>query len=280
MPIGRPFDWKQYTRESRFDRRGARLEWEVIQVRIGDDDRLQAIGLRCPSWIELQIRPEMASRSMSELRLTSGNWDLGFLLPGTAPDDELRTFLALLSDVCSLQGFGGVDLCVALDLYKVPNDEVPSNEWSNTHAGDLVHRSKYWSPPDGPRAFRELTGELSTVISHHPRFREAHCIVSIPGRSSSALGHGERLAQAVAQTTGKTFFRTQGLYGERPQAKAGDFKLTEQLVEVPAQFGGSSVIVVDDVLMSGSSMRAVAAKVRAAGGGSVYGLVGAKTLKN
>ena len=257
----------------------------MIQVRMDNKERKPAVVLRCPSWIESQVKSEMVRRGMSELRVTGGgDWHLGFLLQGTATalDDELETFLTLLSEICSLQpSFGDVDICLALDLYKVPPDEDDaSGRWANTPAGDLVHRSKYWTAPDGPRAFRQLTGELSTVIAHHPRLRDADCIVSIPGRSSSALGHGERLANAVAMTTGKTFFRTQGLYGERPQAKAGEFKLTEELVAVPAQFGGASVIVVDDVLMSGSSMRAVAARVRSAGGGSVYGLVGAKTLKN
>jgi hypothetical protein len=275
-----PIDWGLLARDGDYDRRGARLEWKIIQVRMHNGDREDAIAMRCPTWIESQIRPEMTACDMQEVSLKSGNWDIGFLVSPGAPDDDLEAFLSLLSDVCSLSGFGGVDLCLALDLYKIPDDDKPSNQWANTEAGELVSRSKYWGPPAGPAAFRRLTGELATVVSNHPLLRSAECIVSIPGRSSGTYGHGERLARAVAETTGITFFRTQGLYGERPQAKAGEFKLTEELVAVPAQFGGSSVIIVDDVLMSGSSMAAVAGKVRDAGGGSVYGLVGAKTLKN
>ena len=183
-----PFDWALAARDAQYDRRGARLESKVIQVRMENEELKPAVGLRCPSWIESQVKSEMTRRGMSKLRLTGGgNWHLGFLLQGTATalDDELQTFLTLLSEICSLQpSFGDVDICLALDLYKVPpDDDDASSRWANTRAGDLVHRSKYWSAPDGPRAFRQLTGELSTVIAHHPRLRDADCIVSIPGSS-------------------------------------------------------------------------------------------------
>ncbi|MGO8869857.1 MAG: phosphoribosyltransferase [Acidimicrobiales bacterium] len=273
------FDWSQLSRDSRHDRRGARLEWAVIRVRTENSVPEMAVVFRCPSWVESQVKPYMKSRGMQEIRLTK-DWDLGFLLPTSGLDDEAQQVLALLSEICSLNGFGTVDICLALDLYKVPDEDVPPERWPNTYAGEMVSRSKYWIPPEGPAAFRRLTGDLSTVVSVHPQLREAECIVSIPGGSSTTRGHGERLAQAVAETTSKTFVRTQPLYGERPQAKEGGFRLTEELVAIPAHFGGSSVIVVDDVLRSGTSMSAIASKVRAAGGGSVYGLVGAKTLRN
>jgi hypothetical protein len=280
-------DWSQWLIDSRYDERGASIEWKTMKLRVARDV-VDGIALRGPSWATCQLEPEFARLGCRPVKVnapSAAEWDRVMMVP--APrclDQRLHRLLAVLSEVKSVGRCpvgDGVDHCLALDLYKVPDAERPSDEWANTPVGELVNRYKYRGVIASDMALRDLADQLSKVVEGHPVLKDADCIISIPGRDTSKAGHGERLAAAVARRTDKAFFRTLGLYEVRPEAKAGEYVLTPDQVEVNADvFIKDRVIIVDDVLRSGHSMAAVATKARSAGAECVFGLVAAKTLRN
>lgn len=271
--------------DSRFDDRGAALTWTRFRALL-DGQAQPAIAFDAPSWIRAQLQEALRSRGATEVTVDGAidgkRWMRTYVL-ADGVDDELRRFLDLLSTTKSIgrHPVGGAVLhCIALDLYKVPDPESPPTEWSNTKAGNLINRYKYWSEPDCSIAFRTLGVELTKVVHDHPLFREASCVISVPGRDSSRLGHGERLAARVAAHIDIPFYRTRGLYDVRPEVKAGGFSLTDDLIAVSRKVCDENVLIVDDVFKSGHSLTVVANQARRLGASQVCALVGAKTLRN
>ena len=275
-------DWQQVLAESRFDNRGARLEWALVKLRVHGEVR-PGLLFNAPRWIRLQLEPFLQQRRARLVRLTKqppSAWMYAYQLSGPI-DDEMSRLLVLLGEVISIGRIPQSTVaCMALDMYKRPDEQLDPMEWPNTPAGDLINRYKYWSPPACNVALQSLVVRLARVIKDHPSLRDASCVTSVPGRDGTKVGHGERLAGAVAAAAGKPFLPSRGLYGERDEAKAG-FVMQPSDVAVPPEIRSHpSVIVVDDVFRSGHSLGVVAGHARSFGVSQVFGLVGAKTLKN
>ncbi len=267
--------------ESRFDDRGARLEWKQARLRTADGVS-PGVLFNAPSWLVNQIRPELTARGAKKVSLKDpgqNEWLYAYQLP-QGLDQPLERFLTLLADVVTIgRAPDPIVHCLALDLYKVPQPNVDPMDWSNTPAGDLIYRYKYWDAPASAGALEDLRAQLSRVIRDHPSLRKADVIISIPGQDARVIGHGERLAQAVAEDVGMPFRRTTGLYAVREPAKHG-FRLQPEHVAVSGDLFLENVIIVDDVFRSGGSMGTVARKATEAGALDVFGLVAAKTLRN
>lgn len=264
--------------QSRFDDRGARLEWRRVRLRTAGGVST-GILFNAPTWLFDQIVPHLEARRAKAVNIkgtVGAKWLYAYRLPDGI-DDVLSRFLTLLADVVTVgRAPEPIAHCLALDLYKTPDPTVDPMQWPNTRAGDLVTRSKYRGSPG---AFRELHLQMSRVIRDHPRLEAAQSIISIPGRHSRSVGHGELLAQAIAKDVNKPFYPTTALYDVRQAAKEG-FQLRPEHVAVSEDVFLEDVIVVDDVFRSGSSMAAVGAKAIGAGAQKVFGLVAAKTLRN
>jgi hypothetical protein len=272
-------DWSELLIRSQFRSGGARLQWQPQQLRVGGQIR-PGLVYNAPEWIKCQIEPAIRARGGNRVRLKSklrNEWLDAFVLAEPL-DADLRGLLELLSEILSIgHKAEAVEHCFALDYYKIPEDDVDPMQWRNTDAGRLVNQSKY---SGGMSAFKHLTAELVGVVERHPELRACTSVVSVPGRDGTRAGHGERLARAVALGTGKNFYRTKPLYQVRAEAKSGGELCLEDVEVDSAVFFDDLTLIIDDVYRSGGSLGTVAAKARQVGAVKVYGLVGAKTLRN
>lgn len=194
------------------------------------------------------------------------------------PDEKFIGFLRLLGQVISIRPrSGALSICLAFDMYKIPDDELEPRSWPNTQAGDLVNRSKYRADEE---AFMTLTGWMVDSVRTHPSLSEADLVLSVPGKDASVAGHGERLARSVAGGLGKAFLATRPAYETRDPSKEG-FTMTPDLVDLRSdEVAGKRLLVVDDVCRSGHSLGAIAEKGLSVGASETFAFVAAKTLRN
>ncbi|WP_070386221.1 ComF family protein [Rhodococcus erythropolis] len=192
---------------------------------------------------------------------------------------SFKNFVQLLSEVLCLPADEPFDLAFALDRYKVPEEDVHPTDWANTEVGDLVYRSKYFtSSPALQAAAREaLAGKLAEAIRRHPSYHAAPYIVSVPGSSGDGTSTGESIARQVAGLTAKRLIQTIG--PARPARKANPGLDVRGMFHLPAMLDGPC-IVLDDVWMSGTTIREVGRVARHGGASHVYGLAAARTMRN
>ncbi|WP_328714039.1 ComF family protein [Gordonia sp. Z-3] len=204
------------------------------------------------------------------------NWCLEF--PGPFPEG-FEQLVSLLETALCLPAPSPFDLVLALDRYKIVDEELPPEQWENTEAGELVHKAKYYlSSPQIQRSAREsLTRRMANAIWSHPVYRDAPYLISVPGSSGRGNSTGEQIARLVAAETGKQFIQTVG--PARPQRKADPTFDVSGLFSLPSMLSGSCVII-DDVWHTGATCVEVARTAKLAGADAVYGLVAARTMRN
>jgi predicted amidophosphoribosyltransferase len=271
------------------DSRGNRLQtWAARNV--GATGRVR-LYVAAPAAVGQQLRSCLTAQGARTLPVPpelEPEYTDCFEMDGPLPS-ELEMLLALLGEVLTLEVASEVDAAFALDFYKVPPTEQAPDVWTNTAAGALVSQAKHQGDPKVQEtAQREISRRLGDVVKRHPWLRTVDAVVSIPGSKTRYWSPGERIALKLANELDVPMVRTTGRHAERPQAKARgeeDYEapedldmLTEFTVDLtPRQ---KSVIVVDDVYRTGTTMRGVAAAARRGGAETVYGLVCARTLRN
>jgi predicted amidophosphoribosyltransferase len=178
-----------------------------------------------------------------------------------------------------------VDLALALDWYKDPVQGTDPRSWPNTQAGELVSSGKYrYRQQAGPQeaAGRALAAMLCDAIYRHAVLGCATVILNVPGHDSTRLSFGSRLAATVARDTGKPMSRVMTRSAYRPESKFGGTELARMLEDefsVSEQVRSQSVLIVDDVIRSGTSMAAVAKAARASGARQVLAICAARTIR-
>jgi hypothetical protein len=196
----------------------------------------------------------------------------------------VEQLLTLLQEIVSVPTSPPVDFSLALDWYKNPIGDDPYM-WPNTEVGDLVASGKYryrWQPVPQAAAGSALADRLCNAIGRHPLLRGASIVLDVPGHDSRRVSFGSRLAETVAARTGAAMSRvgTRSVFraesknlGRAQQAMlASEFTVAEVV-------RGQSVLIVDDVIMSGTSMTAVGTAARASGARQVLGICAARTMK-
>jgi Phosphoribosyl transferase domain len=200
---------------------------------------------------------------------------------------EVENLLDLLTRAITLPSPRGMATALALDWYKVADDELDGHSWSNTVAGDWISRGKYWyrSSPEqqrdvGRRAAQALVGAVRT----HPTLNAATVVAHVPGHDVLQVSFGSRLARTVARDIGKPFVRVSCTTPFRSESKnvtdAQHAAALHGIFHVQQSLRGAHVLVVDDVLRSGRSMAEVARACRAAGATTVSGLCVARTMRS
>lgn len=275
----------RYTRDSR----GNRLEtWTARNV--ADTGRVR-LYVGAPASVAQQVRSCVAGWHARTLPIPD---ELGqeytdcFEMDGLLPL-EIEDLLKLLAEILTLEVSSELDAAFALDFYKVPPGGELADHWQNTEAGDLVAKAKHQPGVKvNETAQREIARKLADVVKRHPLMSAADAILSVPGSKTRYWSAGERIAKKVANELSLPMIRTTGRHSERPQAKArgqedyeapADLDMLEEF-SVDLSSCQQSVVIVDDVYRTGTTMRGVAAAARRAGAQSVYGLVCARTLRN
>jgi hypothetical protein len=269
--------------EYRKERRGNRIEdsavWRVEgdesgEARIFDvrtsDDVVDHLRLIVAGAVQVYQPPsELMPRFTHRIYMPDG--------PGTVCERALET----LSTALTLS-VPGVDLGVAMDWYSIPTEGVVAADWPHTELGELRYRAKYYvkyTPAKAASARAELARRLADFVGEHPTFASATAIVTCPGHDRSETSCSESLARRMGIELGIDVVETQTAHEVRPEAKAGGYFDLEAEFSMPRTLSGLSVIIVDDTLQSGETMRCVARAARLAGATTVLGLVPVRNLR-
>lgn len=262
-----------------FDGRGNRLlAWELVE----EPHRVlicaqTAVYRQVYLWLlNERVRPRNAA--FDDVR-DPGRWT--HCLAIDREPDGLWAFLELLTRtviLCNLPA--SIDKGAALDFYTVATDEGPSATLARSKVGDLVHVLKYAAVDDAARsqALKALAERMADVIRRLPSFDQA-VIASVPGHDSRIVSWSQRLADEIGRMTERRVIRTRARSLVRAPAKAGAVDLTDEFMIDAGDVANSIVLVVDDVMMSGNTLKAVARAARRAGAPEVHVLVAARTIR-
>jgi hypothetical protein len=226
---------------------------------------------------EYQSVPVPASSRLQWTHLLYAPGDLG---------DSTRALLELLSRVVTLPSLGEIRCSLALDWYKVPEDDVDPYQWANTEVGQLVNLGKYRYRFDGEqqaRVGRELCKRLCAAIELHPLLSQADVVLDVPGHDAKQVAFGSRAAATVARDTSKPVVHVSARSEFRPEAKSLTREQKSEVIRnqfyIPTPLHDRSALIVDDVFRSGDSMREVARAARAMGASEVYGICAVRTMR-
>jgi hypothetical protein len=188
---------------------------------------------------------------------------------------DIRDLVNLLEDVVTLTGRPALDFAIALDWYKAPDDDLEPMNWPNTEVGELVHHGKYYGRLE---ARQELASRMGSVIARHPLYSRAESIITCPGSRADRNSFGESLARLVAKGAGKELVEAESRIGPREAQKAGGQRDLTGVFELPMS-APETVIVLDDVYKTGSTLSGVAEASRRAGARRVLGLAAVRTMR-
>lgn len=195
------------------------------------------------------------------------------------PGIELEPLLDLLSKVLSIR-IPNLDAAVAYDWYAYPPD-AEHDEWRTTPIALTRKKAKYWksSPTVMNQCRDKLTAVSARFLELHPLYGRADVIVATPGHDRSELSCGEDLARRLAQASGKRLVMTDTAYNVRDQVKGDGLVDLENQFSMPSSLSDLSVIVFDDVIKSGKTMKHMALAARRAGAVRVLGLAPVRTMR-
>jgi len=203
------------------------------------------------------------------------------------PDQSLDDFLDFLQEVLviRIEQEGFLNAAIALDLYKHPVMSKSGEVVEYTETANLVRLIK-GSPPatrdEVNRAGQTLCELLSNALLRHEWFNEATRILPVPGHDRDKPSIGVMLGALLSQEIGIPWTAVQSKTKYRkPVKKMSDRERAALLHEfrVDEDLTGQTVLIVDDVHHTGSTMAGVANAARQAGATTVLGLAMTKDLR-
>lgn len=203
-------------------------------------------------------------------------WTHALIFDHGVPEPIVDT-LELLKESLTLRQIDGVDIAHALDWYKRENDE---GELEPTDTGRRINYTKYAPYPNGGssrQARAELHDAMVDFLERHPVFADAEWITAPPGHAADGASYAEKLSQALATRTGKTFV-PMSAPGPREEQKASESRQLEEIFELEDEVSGT-IVIIDDVCHSGATLSAAADACRRAGASTVAALVAARTMR-
>lgn len=203
------------------------------------------------------------------------------------PDKSLDDFLDFLQEVLviRIEQEDFLNAAIALDLYKEPVTSKSGEVLEYTETAKLIRLLK-GSPPatrdEVNRAGQALCESLSSAVLRHEWFNEATRILPVPShdrdKPSIPVMLGALLAQEVGipwtavQSTTKYRKLVKKMSDRERAALLHEFRIDEDLT-------GQTVLVVDDIYHTGSTMAGVANAARQAGATTVLGLAMARDTR-
>lgn len=189
-------------------------------------------------------------------------------------------------DVCGL-GLGGIDRLVVLDDYwTAPRVGPTSGVQVRTEVGDLVHRAKDSSDEAAAaelgrrlarlvrRSLTPLTGPVPLVVGVPSHPVPAVDLPAVLAETLAAAGIGEHRPGLIVRR-----HRTQKLRDLGPDAAQRLNTVAAAGYEVTEPVAGRPVVLVDDVVLTGTTLRFIAAKLQAAGADPVTATAAARTRR-
>lgn len=268
----------------RRDSRGNALEgWASTTASNGG----HVLWLRGPFEVVQQVMALAPEYRLLPDNVTAGpRWTHALRSLRTDVGESVRTLLGLLTEVVCLPSPPHVDFALALDWYKIPEEDVNPYYWSNTSTAELVSSGKYKYKNNGDmqrRAGLQLVDLMCDVVERHGILSRATIVLDVPGHDSTRVSFGSRVAATMATRRSIRLIRVTAKSEFRPEAK--DLGESERLNSLDGEFSvlqvlyGQPVLIADDVFRSGTSMGAVASAARKAGAGKIYGICGVRTMR-
>lgn len=173
-----------------------------------------------------------------------------------------------------------LDVCYALD-YNLSEDFI-THEVGYTTNGILEHKAKENQDAEARAQIVEI---LVNFCEIHPIYREAGTIIPIPPNPSKIFHLPVELARDLSERTGKRDGTTM-IRKVRETPKLQDLPLKEKLealrgaIEITGDVKGKSIILIDDLYQSGSTMWTVAKLLKKKGARRVLGLTCVKSWRD
>ncbi|RJQ50135.1 MAG: ComF family protein [Nitrospiraceae bacterium] len=173
-----------------------------------------------------------------------------------------------------------LDVCYALD-YNLAEDFI-TKEVGYTKCGSVEHKAKENQDAD---ARTQLVETLANFCEIHPLYKKARTIMPIPPNPSKTFHLPVELSRELAEKTGKRD-GTGMIRKVRETPKLQALPLAEKLkalrgaIEITGDVEGKSVILIDDLYQSGSTMWTVARLLKKKGARRVLGLACVKSWRD
>jgi hypothetical protein len=265
------------------DSRGNRLaSWTATSVGSG-----HVLWLRGPVEVVQQVTALASEYRPLPDNVTAGpTWTHALQSPRPTVPEPVCVLLGLLIEVVCLPSPPNVDLALALDWYKKPEEGVNPYYWDNTPTAQLISSGKYRYKNDGDMQSQvglQLVDLMCGAIERHGILAQATVVLDIPGHDSTRVSFGSRMATTIASRRGIPMIKVAAKSEFRPEAK--NLEESERLnflygqFSVPYSLDGQRVLIADDVFRSGTSMGAVASAARDVGAAKVYGICGVRTMR-
>jgi hypothetical protein len=217
----------------------------------------------------------------NSIAVRRGFFQLGDLdLTGVKNGTRLREVLDNLKSTIFVDLNPEVEETYALGPYTVFEEEERS---LRTSLGELLHRAKY---QNNRTALVQLQQRLEHFIERHPTLSGSGAIVASPKSDPTTPNLAGTWAQGIAASRDwalldATKFRPtvpqKDLSGEEGEADVAARVANSMRVDnLPA---GIKVLILDDTIRSGGTIKELARALRQAGAGSVSGLAAAKDAK-
>jgi len=194
-------------------------------------------------------------------------------------ETKLDEFLGLMSSRIIIDLGPDLEECYALAPYTVFNEE----EGERTRLGALLYRAKYRGDED---AWGELHAELEAFIKQHPRLKHVTTIAVCPKSDTSTLDVALKWAESIAANRHWQLVQAERIRQTSPQKDMDEGETEEDVaarvansVEVKSVGSGAKVLIVDDTIRSGGTMKEMARALLMAGADEVFGLSVAKDAK-
>jgi len=170
--------------------------------------------------------------------------------------------------------------CFALNYNR---EELPGTDITEyTHFGSLEHKAKEDRDID---ARGELVEAFANLCENHPIYGKTQIIIPIPPNLSKTFHLPVELARELAEKTGKKD-GTALIRKVKETPKLQDLSLDQKVkalrgaIEITGDVDGKSVILIDDLYQSGSTMWTVAKLLKKNGAKRVLGLACVKSWRD
>lgn len=204
-----------------------------------------------------------------------------FTLSGVKEPDTLRRFFDLLQDKVIVDLSPELEECYSLGPYTVFEEEQRHrlSAW-----GELVNRAKYRRDK---AASSEILKRTEAFVEEHILIRTVNAIIAAPKGDSATPDLVGAWVQEIANNRNwrrLNAFKAQETAGPQKALSGDDTEadLIERVahsITVSGIIPGDRVLVLDDTIRSGGTLREIARALREAGVREVYGLTVAKDAR-
>lgn len=203
-----------------------------------------------------------------------------FTLSRVSNETDLRHFLDLLRSHIIVDLTPALGECYALFPYTAFDQ---SGNPARTRVGDLLNQAKYRGDEAAWSVLRE---DLEIFIGSHPGLRSCEYVTGAPKSDPSTPDLAARWANAIATKLGWHPIQPVKIHKTAPQKEMAEEESEEGVaarvarsMKVEHVRPGTNVLVLDDTIRSGGTMKEMARALREAGAGNAFGLGVAKDAK-